>query len=178
MKLQTAYILLSLTVFISCKTVYNSSFIKSKKEKHIKLTGAPTPHVLFFLESGDTLKFSSHDIYSMLDNNIKKQIKRQGYLTSHTWQDLANMMKNQSRDTLVSQNLSSVNDRTISGVLDTWVARELLLKGQALVALKDETNIPKRLKYVFLRDNFGGQQGNFYTDNTKLIYSAVIALGE
>ncbi|MCA0381842.1 MAG: hypothetical protein LCH58_06755 [Bacteroidetes bacterium] len=142
------------------------------------LTGAPKPHVLFFLESCDTLKFSSHDIYSMLDNNIKKQIKSQGYLTSQTWQDLANIMKNQSRDTLVSQNLSSVDDKTISGILDIWVVRELLLKGQAIVALKGETNIPKRLKYVFLRDNLGGQQGNFYTDDNKLIYSTVIAFGE
>jgi hypothetical protein len=44
--------------------------------------------------------------------------------------------------------------------------------------LKRQTvNPPKELRYVFLHDNLGGQQGNFYANN-KLIYRTIIALGE
>ena len=178
MKDLTAYILLSLTVLFSCKTVQNQNFIKSRKEKLIVLTDAPAPYVLFVLESRDTLKFSSRDIYSVLENGIKKQIESQCYLTSQTWEDLAGIIKNQSRDTVVFRDLSAVNEKTLSGILETWIARELLLKGQAIVALNGQTvNPPKKLRYVFFHDNLGGQQGNFYADN-KLIYRTIIALGE
>ena len=85
MKSQTAYIIFVLTVLLSCKTSQNQSFIKSKKEKDVALTGAPTPHVLFALESGDTLKFGSRDIYSMLYERIKLQIKSQGYSSDKSW---------------------------------------------------------------------------------------------
>jgi len=178
MKFQSVHILLSLTVLLACKTGQNHSFIKTKKEKQVTLAGAQTPHVVFSLQNGDTLKFSCRDIFSMLDNDIKQQIKSQGYLTNQTWQNLSETMKDQNRDTLIFQNLSAVKDKTISGILDTWIARELLLKGKAIVALKGQTVNPKRLKYVFLRDKLGGQQGNFYADDNKLVYWTIIALGE
>ncbi|ULQ57126.1 hypothetical protein KJS94_02805 [Flavihumibacter rivuli] len=179
MKYPTAYLFLSLIALFSCKTAQKPNFIKSRKEKLIVLTGAPAPHVLFVLENRDTLKFSSRDIYSELEKAIKKQIEHQGYLTSQTWEDLAGVMKNQSRDTLVFRDLSAVNDKTLSGILETSIARALILKGQVIVALKDQTvEPPKQLRYIFLRDNSGGQQGNFYTNDNTLIYRTIITLGE
>jgi len=178
MKVPSTYVLLLLTVLLACKTGQNQSFIKSKKERQVTLTGAHRPYVVFSLQTGDTLKFSSRDIYSILDNDIKRQVKTQGYLACQSWKELADILKTQTTDTLVFQNLSAVTDKTISGILDTWIARELLLDGKVSVVLKGQADSPKKLKYVFLRDNLGGQQGNFYTDENKLIYWTIIALGE
>lgn len=99
-------------------------------------------------------------------------------MTSQSWKELADILQTQTTDTLVFQNRSAVNDKTISGILDTWIARELLLDGKASVVLKGQADSPKKLTYVFLRDNLGGQQGHFYTDENKLIYWTIIALGE
>lgn len=178
MKSQPAYILLSLIVLLSCKTSQNLPFTKSKKEKRVFLTDVPAPHVLFVLESGDTLKFSSRDFSSLLDEQARKQIKIQGYLSDQSWRDIADILKNRNSDTLVFQTLSSVDSKTISGILDMWVARELLLKGKSVVALKNWVDNPQRLKYIFTKDNLGGQQGTFYTEDGKLLYLTIIALGE
>ena len=80
--------------------------------------------------------------------------------------------------TTVYQNLSSVDIKTLSGILDTWIARELLLKGKVLIAIRNQTDNPKRLNYVFTKDNLGGQQGTFYLENGEKVYSSIIALGE
>lgn len=163
---------------LSCKTGQNHSFIKTKRERQVHLTGAQTPHILFVLESGDTLKLSSRDIYSTLDGQAKRQIKSQGYLSDKSWQDLSEVLKNCDSDTLVFQNLSAVNSKSLSGILDIWVARELLLKGRAMVALKGVADNPKKLKYVFTKDVLGGKDGTFYTEGGKMVYSTIIAFGE
>jgi hypothetical protein len=74
------------------------------------------------------------------------------------------------------QNLSAVNSQTLSGLLDLQVARELLLKGNAEVVLKDNKKITS-LKYVYLKDALGGAQGAFYANRTA-IYTSVISFGE
>ena len=178
MRIQAVYILLSLMILFACKTGQNRSFIKTKKERQVVLVGAQAPHVLFVIESGDTLKFSSSDFYSELNEQHRKQIKRQGYLSDQSEYELSQTLKNLSSDTVVFQKLSAVDSRTLSGMLDTWMARELLLKGKASVGLKSQIEQPKKLKYVFLNDILGGQQGTFYTEAGRKLYMTIIAFGE
>lgn len=178
MKTQTTLILLFFIVLLSCKAGQNHGFIKTRKEKKLTLTGAQAPHLVFVLQTKDTLRFSCRDVCSILEKQVKSQIKNQGYLTSQTWQDFSQIMKSQTGDTIVFQNLSAMNDNTLSGILDTWVARQLLLKGHGIVTLKGQANSLKKMKYVFFRDKLGGEEGNFYTDDSKLVYWTVIALGE
>ena len=177
MKLSSAYILLILTFLFGCKTSQNHSFIKSERQKHIKLIGAQKPFVVFILESGDTLKFSNEDIFLLLDKQSKNQTQGQT-LSDKSWKDITQSLSKTNNDTTVYQNLSSVDSKTISGILDSWIARELLLKGKVSVALKNQKDNPKRLNYVFTKDNLGGKQGTFYLENGVKIYSSVIALGE
>lgn len=173
MKLSSAYIPLILTVLFGCKTSQNHSFIKSQSQKHIRLIGAGKPFVVFILESGDTLKFSSEDILLLLEEQSKKQT-----LSNNPWLDITQSLSNMNNDTTVYQNLSSVDSKTLTGILDSWVARELLLKGKAFVAIKNQTDNPKRLNYIFTKDNLGGQHVTFYSENGTKIYSSVITLGE
>ena len=174
----SVYILILLAVFLSCKTGQNHNFIKLKREKQVILAGAPTPHLLFVLESRDTLKFSSRDIYSLLDERARKQIKNQGYLSDQSLKDLSEVLRSQGRDTIIFQKLSAVDGKTLRGILDIWIARELLLKGKAVVALNGQPDNPIRLKYIYIKDYLGGQQGTFYTEGGKKIYVAIISLGE
>jgi len=178
MKFQITFTLFWLTVLLGCKTGQGHNFIKSKREREVVLTGASTPHVVFVLESDDTLKFSSRDINSILDKQIQSEIKNQGYPSNQSFQDLSDVLKKMNSDTLVFQNLSAVSSKTMSGILDTWIASELLLKGKGEVALKGQSNNPKKLKYVFIKDNLGGKQGTFYTPGDKKVYWTIITLGE
>jgi len=173
MKLSSAYISLIFIVLFGCKTSQNQSFIKSQRQKHIKLIGAQKPFVVFILESGDTLKFSNKDIFLLLKNQTQRQT-----LSDKSWLNITQSLSKTNNDTTVYQNLSSVDIKTLSGILDTWIARELLLKGKVLIAIKNQKDNPKRLNYVFTKDNLGGQQGTFYSENGLKIYASVIALGE
>jgi hypothetical protein len=177
MKLSSAYIPLILTVLFGCTTSQNHSFVKSEGQKHIKLIGAQKPFVVFVLESGDTLKFSNEDIFLLLEKRFKNQSRRRA-LSDKSWLDIIQSLSKTNNDTTIYQNLSLVDSKTLSGILDSWVARELLLKGKALVAIKNQTENLKRLSYVFTKDNLGGQQGTFYSESGVKIYSSVIALGE
>ena len=177
MKLSSTYILFILTVLLGCKTSQNHSFIKSQSKKQIRLNAVKKPYVVFLLESGDTLKFSKEDIFGLLDKHSKNQIQRQT-LPDKSLLNVTQALTKTNDDTTLYQNLSSVDSKTLSGILDSWIARELLLKGKAFVALKNQTDNPKRLNYVFTKDNLGGQQGTFYSENGTKIYSSVITLGE
>jgi hypothetical protein len=177
MKLSIAYISLILTILLGCKTSQNHSFIKSESQKHIKLIGAQKPFVVFILESGDTLRFSNGDVFLLLDKHSKNQTQRQT-LSDKSWLDITQALTKTNNDTTVYQNLSAVDSKTLSGILDSWVARELLLKGKAFVTIKNQTDNLKRLNYVFTKDYLGGQQGTFYSENGVKIYSSVISLGE
>ena len=177
MKLSSIYISLILTVLFGCKTSQNHSFIKSERQKQIKLIGAQKPFVIFILESGDTLKFSNKDIFLLLDKQSKNQTQRQT-LSDKSWLDITQALSKANNDTTVYQNLSSVNNKTLSGILDSWIARELLLKGKVFVTIRNQTDNLRRLNYVFTKDKLGGQQGTFYSENGVKIYSSVIALGE
>ena len=177
MKLSTTCISLILTILFGCKTSQNHSFIKSKNQKHIKLIGAQKPFVVFILENGDTLKFGNEDILLLLDKQSKNQTHRQT-LFNKSWLDISETLSKRSIDTTVNQNLSSIDSKTLTGILESWLARELLLKGKASVVMKNQTGNLKRLNYVFTKDKLGGQQGTFYSENGVKIYSSVIALGE
>ena len=125
-------------VFFGCKTSQNDSFIKAKKEKRIVLAEVESPHILFLLETGDTLKLSSRETSSLLEKQIRNETKRQGYLSNQDLNILSEILKRIGNDTLVIEKLSTVDNKTIGGVLDTWIARELMLKGKVQVALKDQ----------------------------------------
>jgi hypothetical protein len=75
------------------------------------------------------------------------------------------------------QNLSAVDNKTISGNLDCWIANRLLLVGKAKISLKGQTQNSKKLKYVYKKDILGGEQGTFYFGNSK-VYQAITFLGE
>jgi hypothetical protein len=176
MKFSSAYISLILTILLGCKASQSPSFIKSESQKEIRLVGAQKPFVVFMLESGDTLKFGSHDIFLLLDKYFKNQTHRQPL--SKSGLEITQALTKMKNDTIVYQKLSAVDTRTLGGILDSWAARELLLKGKALIALKNHTYNPKKLNCVFTKDNLNGQQGTFYLQNGIKIYSSVIALGE
>jgi hypothetical protein len=178
MKLQGAYIFLILTVLYSCKTSQNHSFIKSKQEKQVRLVDIQKPYVSFVLETGDTLKFNKVDISNLIEKNSKNQNKIQGYISNKSWQEISSALTKDSNDTTVYQNLSAVNDKTLSGILDVWIAKVLLLQGKAIIAQKNKADRPKKLRYIFIQNKLGGQEGTFYTETNKEIYRTVIALGE
>jgi hypothetical protein len=170
--------LVLISSFYCCETKKAQSFIKKKKARTIVLSNPPAPHVLFLLKSGDTLKFSSQDIVSLLEMQIRNEIKRQGYLSSKSSEYLSKALRQTTRDTLIIQSRSAVSEETIGGTLDLWVARELLLKGKVEVAIKDAINKPIKLKYVFIKDNLGNQQGTFFTKESRKVYWTIISLGE
>src|SRR5688572_4122107 len=178
MKFSITNILFCSAALLGCKAGQSHNFIDTKKERKVVLTGVSAPRILFVLESGDTIKFSSSDVNSILDKQVQSEIKRQGYLSNQSFQDLSEVLKGMNSDTLVFQNLSAVSSNSLGGVLDTWIARELLLKGNAELALKGQSNNPKKLTYIFTKDNLGGQQGTFYTEDNKKVYWTIIALGE
>lgn len=92
--------------------------------------------------------------------------------------DLRESLRSLNADTIIFQNLSSGGIVTISDNLDGWIACELLLNGKAAVALRDDRKPIEKLKYVYMRDILGGEQGSFYTIDSRLVYRAIISLGE
>lgn len=177
MNLASIFLLLTLPLALnSCKT--GKGFIKSKKEKIIVLTTPPTPRIYFLLETGDTLKFSSSDVASLYERQIKKEIKTQGYLSNQPAEYFSKTLRQLRADTLIVQKLSAVGDQTISGTFDSWIAHKLVLNGKTAIALKDSSNNPSELKYIFTKDYLGGQQFTFFTMNNRKIYSAIILFGE
>lgn len=179
MKLYSKYfIVLTAVVLIGCKSSLQNSFIKTSKQSEIVLKSIPKPFVVFVLESGDSLKFSKHDVQNLIKQHVDKEIKTWGYSSSPHITKIAEALGNLKADTLVYQNLSAVGIESISDNLDTWIARELLLEGKAEISLKDKQQQPARLKYIYTEDILSGQQGTFYSMDQKEIYRTIIALGE
>lgn len=174
----TYLIFLCATFQLGCKVGYNRSFIKTSKQSDITLKSISKPYIIFVLEKGDTISFSTQDVYSLISKRLQKEVDRQGYSSSPHLAALANTIKELKADTVVYQNLSAVGDKTISDNLDTWIAGELLLAGQAEVSPKVQQQKPKTLKYVYTKDILGGAQGVFYTVDQKELYRTIIALGE
>jgi hypothetical protein len=163
--------ILYLTLFLSviqvaCKTIPKKSFVKGSQERTITLSDISDPKVIFILQNKDTLKFNKY--------NLAKVIRKSPNYYS---KGLSDSLTADSSDLFVYQNLSAVGNRTISGILDSWVARELLEDGKAEVMLTDHQTVTI-LRYVVTRDALGGRQGTFYGSGDRVIYSCIIAYGE
>jgi hypothetical protein len=178
MKLYITYLILLIATFlISCKARQNRGFIKTSKESEITLKSISSPYIVFTLQSGDTIKFGNQDYIDILEQSINFEIKKWGYSSSPHLVALAETLKSTNNDTTVYQNLSAVDSKTISGNLDSWIANRLLLSGKAKISLKGQKQNPQKLKYVYIRDVLGGEQGTFYFENRE-VYRAIISLGE
>ena len=176
MKLYITYLLLLIATFqVSCKTRQIGGFIKTNKESEITLQNISSPYIVFVLQSGDSIRFSKHDFLDIINQSINSEIKRWGYSSSPHLSALAEPLKILTNDTIVYQNLSAVDSKTISGNLDSWIANRLLLNGKASISFKEQK--PQKLKYVFTKDILGGEQGTFYFENRE-IYRSIISLGE
>ncbi|RZK05968.1 MAG: hypothetical protein EOO46_15565 [Flavobacterium sp.] len=178
MKTFIIYLLLvSLASMSGCKTRH-TGFIKSTKEQDVTLSSVASPYIIFVLENKDTINFGRQDIVNLIDERLAKEVKRIGYLSSKHLAELRESLRNVNTDTIVFQNLSAVGIMTISDNLDGWIARELLLNGKAAVALRGDRKPIDKLKYVYVRDVLGGEQGSFYTTDNRLVYQTIISLGE
>lgn len=174
----TCAILIFAALQIGCKVSDNRSFIKKSKQSEIILKGIAKPYIVFVLEKGDTIRFSTQDVSAVMNKSLKKEIDRMGYSSTPHLAALAERIKAAKADIVVYQNLSAVDFHSISGNLDIWIARELLLAGQAEVSLTNQQPKPASLKYVYTRDILGGEQGTFYTCDQKAFYKTIISLGE
>lgn len=178
MKPYITYITLFIVAFqVSCKTRQNSGFVKTTKESEITLQDISSPHIVFALQRGDTIRFSKQDIVDIIDQSINSEIKRWGYSSSPHLSALSEPLKVLTKDTIVYQNLSAVDSKTISGNLDSWIANRLLLNGKASISLREQKQSPQKLKYIYTRDILGGEQGAYYFENRE-IYRSIISLGE
>jgi hypothetical protein len=173
----TYLILFAATFQVSCKARQNRSFIKTTKQSEITFKSISRPHIVFTLQSGDTITFGKKDVIDIIDQQINSEIKKWGYSSSPHLAALAETLKTLKNDTTVYQNLSAVDIKTISGNLDSWIANKLLLNGKARVSLKEQKQNPEMLKYIYTRDILGGEQGTFYFEN-KEVYRTIISLGE
>ena len=172
------YQLLFLSLFqINCKTSRNHDYIKKSTQKAILLSNISNPKVFFILQTSDTIRFSKQDIFNLLDQQLKRELKLFGYISSKELKNLSDSLIKDTNNLLVYQNLSAVSSESISGILDSWVARELLMKGKAEVALINYQKVLE-LKYIYTTDYLGGKQGTFYTTGDKFVYRTMIALGE
>ena len=165
------------TCQVSCKARQNGSFIQTTKQSEIILKSISSPHIVFALQSGDTIRFSKQNYVDILDQSLNSEIRKWGYSSSPHLAALAGKLKLLNNDTTVYQNLSAVDSKTISGNLDSWIANRLLLNGKARISLNEQKQNPQNLKYVYTRDILGGKQGTFYFENRE-IYRAIISLGE
>ena len=178
MKTFITYLLLTMLVpMTGCKT-RPTGFIKTTKEHEVTLESIASPRIHFVLETKDTIIFARQDIVDIIDGRLSKEVKRVGYLSSKHLADLRESLRSMNADTTVFQNISAVGMITVSDNLDGWIARELLLEGKAAVALTNGRKQTDRLKYVYVRDVLGGEQGSFYTTDYRLVYRAIISLGE
>jgi hypothetical protein len=101
-------------------------------ERTITLSGVSGLTVIFILQSKDTLKFNKYDISKMINKSLN-------YYSA----GLSDSLTADSSDVFVYQDLSAVGNRTISGILDSWVARELLEDGKAVVMLNDHQMVTR-----------------------------------
>ena len=178
MKTFISYLLLLLLPFQFGCSASKSNFIKSTKEHEVTLKNVSPPYIKFVLENKDNILFSRQDIVNIIDERLAKEVKIVGYLSSKHLADLRENLRNLKADTTVFQNLSAVGSITISDNLDGWIAHELLLDGKAIVALKGVLTPIMKLKYVYVRDVLGGEQGTFYTLDNRIVYRAIISFGE
>ena len=151
---------------MSCKTRPKQSFTKKSVERMITLSNVYDPKVPFILQNKDTLKFNKYEVAKVI-----------GKFPSYYSAGLSDSLETDSNDKFVYQNLAAVGNRTISGILDSWVARDLLEDGKAEVMLSDRRAVTK-IRYVVTWDALGGQQGTFYGNGDRVIYSCIIAFGE
>jgi hypothetical protein len=161
---------------LMCKT--SQSFIKNKREKTIFLSEISNPKILFLLKNNDTLKFSNNDVINEIEYFIKREINSVGYLVSKDLSGISQTLNKKISDTIVLQNQSAIDSKKLSGNLDNWIARELLLKGRGEVCRHQDTQRISMLKYVYTKDKLGGQQGTFFTENGQEVFSTGISLGE
>lgn len=173
----TYLVLLTATLQVSCKARQNRSFIKTTKQSEITLKSITSPYIIFTLQSRDTIRFSKQDFVDILDQWIKSEIKKWGYSSSTHLAALSESLKNTNNDTIIYQNLSAVDSKTISGNLDSWIANKLLSGGKAKISLKGQKQSPEKLKYVYTKDVLGGEQGAYYYENRQ-VYRAIISFGE
>lgn len=152
-------------ILMTCKSA-NRSFIKNSQEMTIQLSRIPDPKVFFILQNNDTLKFNSQDIANLIRKSPLKSVN-----------NLLDSLNRNSDDMIVHQDLSAVGNNSISGILDTWVARELLIEGKAEVSPANH-EIVEKLRYVYTKDALGGMQGTFYGNAGKVIYHCVVTFGE
>jgi hypothetical protein len=150
----------------SCKAGSKQTFVKGSKERMISLSTLYGPKVIFILQSKDILKFNKYEV-----------VKEIGKFPNNYAAGLSDSLKADLNDMFVYQDLSAVGNRTISGILDSWVARELLEEGKAEIFLNNHQTIT-RLRYDVTRDALGGRQGTFYGNGDRVVYSCIIALGE
>lgn len=144
----------------------------------ITLKNISQPYVVFVLQNADTIRFSKLDVCNAIDGQLNNEIKKWGYITSKHLTDLAEILKPLRSDTMIYQNLAAVDSKSLSGNLDLWVAKDLLVNGKAEISLQDLTIKVTKLKYVYTKDILGGEQGTFYTVANKKVYTAIISLGE
>jgi hypothetical protein len=156
----------------------SNDFTKSKREKSITLSDVSSKKVLFVLQNEDTLVFSNPDVCDIIDKRITDQLKGSGYVVSKELAVISAELKEIQTDTAVFQNLAEVDSKTISGNLDIWIARELMLKGRVAVGRYKSTERITMLKYVYQKDKLGGERGTFYSKKGEVIYSTVISLVE
>jgi hypothetical protein len=178
MKPYITYLVLFIAALqVSCKARQNRGFIKTTKESEITFKNISSPHIVFILQCGDSIKFGKHDYVDILEQSINSEIKKWGYSSSSHLVALAETLKSTNNDTTVYQSLSAVDSKTISGNLDSWIANRLLLNGKAIISLKGLKQNPQKLKYVYTRDILGGEQGAYYFENRE-VYRTIISLGE
>lgn len=167
MKLYILYVTLFLSgIQMGCKTRPKQSFIKKREERMITLSNVHDPKVIFILQNNDTLKFNKYEVVKAIDK-----------FPNHYSAALSDSLKADSNDVFVYQNLLAVGNRTISGILDSRIAREFLEHGKSEVVLSDLGTVTK-LRYVITWDALGGQQGTFYGNGGRVIYTCIIAFGE
>ena len=158
-----------LLAFIIGTTSCSSSFIARTKKQNIKLKGVLENSIKVGTENNKVLiLFDKNELIRLFQNDL--------------------LDFNDQRIQLIVNELKSLKSDLIFSVKE-WSGKvkfteyelkfhDLLKKGKGEVIDKSSNNKIKRIKYTYIEDKLGGQDGYFSFENGEEFYRVLLAYGE
>lgn len=180
--MKTYKIVLILLIMFTVTSCANTQSLQSKeKVKSIKLVETiDTPYVIYENEEA-ILYFSRTKVIDLLENEINKsKSKRRNEMESRKL--LTYIIDNERKELAFKDPLkmppNNAEELDYASVLYNWLAKEMLLTGEAKVFNKNKNEYVKEIYFSKSKDNLGNYIESFkFKDSTEFLQGKIM-LGE